>query len=148
MVWIYNPTDHIIEVVVAIDQIDVLTNRQATKTSRGYLINPNSYFDLKGYQSSENKDQVRTFTFADKKDSHAVRLGNLNKYMGNIQIAYYRGAKVASSNGRGILGTAAGYTQDVPLKYIPFQRDEKPFKVDMLLYDYRRVLVKHGIIKN
>ncbi len=59
------------EAIVSVDGNDVITGKPAGSESTGYIINPDSHIDIKGFRINESS--VRRFKFADAASSYAAK---------------------------------------------------------------------------
>ncbi|RME21727.1 MAG: hypothetical protein D6806_14150, partial [Deltaproteobacteria bacterium] len=70
---IHNDSPRRVEVVVAVDGLDVIDGRDASLSKRGYVIGPWSRVDIDGFRLS--MDRVAAFRFSDVEDSYAASKG-------------------------------------------------------------------------
>ena len=86
--------------VLSIDGLDVLKGKSAELADNGYIINPYSSIEIKGYRITDN--DVASFIFQNKKDSYAATTGKENN-VGVIGVRYY-GERVESEPYQNFIG--------------------------------------------
>lgn len=59
--------------VVSCDGVDVIEGKPATMCNTGYIINPNSYYDIAGWRTSDS--QVAKFVVSGKGESYSEKVG-------------------------------------------------------------------------
>lgn len=93
-----------IEAVVSVDGLSVISGRPASEKGTGYLVDANSNIVIKGWR--RDKDTVAAFTFEDRDNSYAARMGHRE----NI----------------GVIGLVAFEEQDAPLRPMDLPRKFAP----------------------
>jgi hypothetical protein len=145
MIRVSNPTSQKIEAVITVDARDVLTGKKSDPQARGYLIHPNSHYDVKGFRVSDT--EVDTFTFSAKEDSYAAKWKD-DKNIGIIGAIFYkkrpRGYAMAEETQE--LGTADGHRQVSKVVYRSFHRGERFERPSIFYYDSRESLERTGVI--
>jgi hypothetical protein len=146
-----------VEAVVSVDGLSVISGRPASEEQRGYLVDPYSEILIKGWRRS--RDTVAAFTFEDRDQSYASRMGHPEN-VGVIGLVAFEEEIVAlrpelkaeadapavrRADGA-VGGTGTGYGRDVdsPVQYVPFVRGANRQTVT-LYYDTADALRKAGV---
>lgn len=85
-----NNTDRWVEVVAAVDGLDVIDGDRADYChKRGYILGPGGSYDIEGWRTS--MDSVDEFRFVHPATSEAARKGTAHSHLGWIQVAFFYG---------------------------------------------------------
>ncbi len=85
-----NNTDRWVEVVAAVDGLDVIDGGRADYChKRGYILSPGSSYDIEGWRTS--MDSVDLFRFVHPAASEAARKGTAHSHLGWVQVAFFYG---------------------------------------------------------
>jgi hypothetical protein len=85
-----NNTDRWVEVVAAVDGLDVIDGDRADYcVKRGYILGPGGSYDIEGWRTS--MDSVDAFRFVHPATSEAARKGTAHSHLGWIQVAFFYG---------------------------------------------------------
>lgn len=85
-ITITNHTGHRFEVVATVDGLDVISGRDGSLDSRGYVLMPYATLDIEGFRRSH--ETVAAFRFASVRDSYAAQTGSARN-VGVIGIAFF-----------------------------------------------------------
>ena len=85
-----NNTDRWVEVVAAVDGLDVIDGDRADYCNkRGYILGPGGSYDIEGWRTYMNS--VDEFRFVHPAASEAARKGTAYSHLGWIQVAFFYG---------------------------------------------------------
>ncbi len=85
--------------VLSVDGIDVLKGKNATEAESGYIINPYSTTEIKGYRIDD--DNVATFKFDDGKTSYSTQV---EQKFNPEKIEKVKKGEIAPSKNNGVIG--------------------------------------------
>lgn len=157
-VWNHGPRR--ISAIVSVDGLSVINGRRASEASPGYIVSPHRSVLIKGWRRS--LDEVAAFSFVDREDSYAARMGwpenigviGLLAFEEQAPLPLLREKKDAARapaakalSGRvGSIGTGYGREIDSRAYYVPFVRSANRRSIT-LYYDTEEALRKAGIVK-
>lgn len=159
-----------IMVVSSVDGLNIITGKPAElKNENGYVINGNSKIIIDGWRISNNA--VRAFTFSNKKNSYASKLGADISNIGCIGFAFFCEYNytwnstyttpeyyITTSHNTGVprsltvensfsMGTAMGEEKESKVDYVTNSFQVFPYCKQTFYYDSKENLIKNGIIK-
>lgn len=85
---IYNSTSKRILAIPSVDGLSVLDGKPASKDSNGYVINPHSVYEIKGWRI--NNDEVRNFFFSRHDKSYSAKTEQGESNLGAIGLIVYK----------------------------------------------------------
>lgn len=157
--------------VVAVDGVNAVTGETASWNQTGYVLDPGSGFDIRGWRKSQ--ERVAAFEFTALDNSYAARTGR-SENVGVIGVAVFREAPrpeivpmapapetkssdagaprerddaVASQRAESRLGTGHGRSETSRVTYTDFERARTtPDEIVTIRYDSRENLIAMGVI--
>lgn len=99
-------------VVLSVDGIEVLKGGQAKDAESGYIVNPFSSIEIKGYRIDDNK--VATFKFSDGTTSYATQV---EQKFDPVKIEEVKKGEIAPAQNNGVIGVRIWEEKDA--KVIP-----------------------------
>jgi hypothetical protein len=146
-----------IEAVVSVDGLSVINGRPASEKSVGYVVNATGSVNIKGWR--RDKDTVAAFTFENREDSYAARMGHRDN-IGVIGLVAFEEQTVRAledvpltfaaprdkRDGATPGGTGTGWGRDVGSRVIevPFIRSVTKHSVT-IYYDTPEALRRIGV---
>lgn len=91
-IYLSNPTNKRIEVVVSVDGLDVMSAKPASFSNRGYVIDPHSEIAIEGMMSG---GRLKSLQFGSVADSEAAKSGGARN-VGVIGIALFEEDETAA----------------------------------------------------
>ncbi len=85
--------------VISVDGIDVLKGKNATEAESGYIVNPYSTTEIKGYRIDD--DKVATFKFDDGKKSYSTQV---EQKFDKKKLEKVQKGQIAPSKNNGVIG--------------------------------------------
>lgn len=166
-IMIWNKTNRRVEVVISVDGINIITGETANYSQRGYVINSNTYPNLKNVIPGFRIDEkyAGNFTFGGLKNTYANIL-NKPDNIGVIGAAFFHEKEkfiaikpirpVEYYNGNPVIyrslscddkiGTEFGRQSRFETKSVEFERgSDIPFKMLNIFYKSKNELKKMGI---
>lgn len=108
--------------IISVDGIDVLKGRSAIDAESGYIINPYSSTEIKGYRI--NDDNVATFKFDDGKVSYSTQV---EQKFDKKKIQEVKEGKRAPSKNNGVIGVRI-WEEKAPVEIPDWELRSKPSK--------------------
>ncbi|MFH1531483.1 MAG: hypothetical protein ABIK09_12215 [Pseudomonadota bacterium] len=128
-----NNTDRWVEVVAAVDGLDVIDGDRADYChKRGYILGPGSSYDIEGWRTSMSS--VDEFRFVHPATSEAARKGTAYSHLGWIQVAFFYG-RMSASGPLYPAATTGGFERKDAAEPARGAADEEAFESDGLAED-------------
>jgi hypothetical protein len=155
---VFNRGPRRIAAIVSVDGLSVINGKPASQDSPGYLVDAHSDILIKGWRRS--MATVATFSFVDRADSYASRVGRPENVgvigLLAIEEQVYRplpreidraapSAAKRLGEGAGSIGTGYGRDVDSEAYYVPFVRSNNR-RVVTFYYDTEDALRRAGVI--
>jgi hypothetical protein len=155
-VWNHGPRR--VTAVVSVDGLSVLNGQPASEDHPGYIVEPRSSIVIDGWR--RDRHTVAAFTFSDRSDSYAARMGHPEN-VGVIGLVAFEemsrlprplpmerdaAARAERADGSAVGGTGTGHGRDIhsPIIEVPFVRSGNRQAVT-IYYDTAEALRRAGI---